>query len=128
MKGYLYTLEVLIAASIIFVTLALVYKTPPLKPEMQFSSIEKIGIDAMDYFYIKGDLREWTFYGNESVFETELRNVIPRSVDFEVSLGSECDTINVPENRTTFLVANYISGLHETYGAKKVCLFMWEGY
>ncbi|MBI5347018.1 MAG: hypothetical protein HZB66_00210 [Candidatus Aenigmarchaeota archaeon] len=128
MKGYIYTLEVLIAASLIFVTLALIYKTPPIKPEMQLSTMEKTGSNALDYFYEKGDMRIWAYYNNESIFESELRNVIPRSVDFEISLSRECDSKNVPENRTVIVVTRYISGLNDKLDIKKVCLYMWEGY
>ncbi len=127
-KGYLYTLEVLIAASLIFVALAMAYKSAPLKPEMQLSSIKIAGTDALDYLDRKGDLRQWVFYGNESVIESELRVIIPRSIDFEASVGLECDTRNVPENRTIVSVVHYFSGLKDRYSAKKICLFMWEEY
>lgn len=128
-KGYLYTLEVLIATSMITIALVFMFKTPPAKPEIELSIIKKQGFDSMDYLENSGDLRSLAFSSNETQIEYLLRNLITGSYEIQIcGEGDACLDSNVPGNQTVMVIDYYQSGYKEGYAPKKVRLFLWRKY
>lgn len=128
MKGYLYTVEVLIAISVISVTVIFLFKSFPEKPEMELSLIKTQGHDALNYLDKKGDLRQFVIDGNEDEIERLLSSLLDSKYELEIcSLGQTCYD-RVPANETIIAVDYYISGYREKYDAKKLRLFLWRKY
>ena len=129
MKGYLYTLEVLIALSIIFGAVLFVYRSPPPKPESESLFIKQSGFDALKYLDEKGVLRMYAYQNNESALENDLSSCLVKSIGFEAAFCYDsCDSIGVPENQTVVAVDYYISGYRSASDAKKVRLYLWKLY
>ena len=129
MKGYIYTLEVLMAISIIFVSMVSVFRIAPTKPETEISIIKQSGFDALFYLDQKGILREMVVSDNEIGIENQLLSVLPENVQFETDICStSCDMTNLPRNETIIAVDYYLGGYRETYFGKKVRLFLWRRF
>jgi hypothetical protein len=133
-KGYVYTLEVLIAASMITMALVFMFKTPPAKPETELSMIKKQGFESLQYLDNSGELRPLVFQNNETQIQSLLKNLT--TAEFEVHIcknGDICSVSsdlvsNVPGNQTVVVVDYYISGYKHSYSPKKVKLFLWRKY
>ncbi|MBI2971404.1 MAG: hypothetical protein HYY37_03245 [Candidatus Aenigmarchaeota archaeon] len=128
-KGYVYTLEVLIALSLILVTIFLAMKTPPTKPESEISLIKRTGFETLDFLTTRNRLREWVDADNESVIEGELLALLPKNVLAEVQLcTSPCDDSNVPRNQTVIGVDYYVAGYKDKYIGKEVKVWLWRKF
>ena len=129
MKGYIYTLEVLIAISIIFISMVSLFRIAPAKPETEISIIKQSGFDALFYLDQSGILREMVLGNNETEIENNLKNILPENIQFETEIcRTSCDTTNLPINKTIIAVDYYIGGYKETYSGKKVRLFLWKRF
>ena len=129
MKGYIYTLEVLIAISIIFISMVSVFRIAPTKPETEISIIKQNGFDALFYLDQEGLLSEMVAKDNETGIENHLKTILPENVRFEIDICSvECDVLNLPVKETIMAVDYYIGGYRETYVGKKVRLFLWRKF
>ncbi|MBI5061176.1 MAG: hypothetical protein HZB67_02580 [Candidatus Aenigmarchaeota archaeon] len=129
-KGYLYTIEVLIAASLIFVAMAFLFKTPPMKPETELSMIKRQGFEALEYMdNSEIGLRPLVYNKNESAIESQLSGLLRSEYVVEIcSEGSTCVDSHAPINQTVIVVDYYISGYRDSYSAKKLRLFLWRKY
>ncbi|MFC2143244.1 hypothetical protein ACFLQN_02490, partial [Candidatus Aenigmatarchaeota archaeon] len=58
-KGYVYTLEVLIALSLIFLTLVFVFKTPIIQTEVEVAVIKRIVMDEINHLGETGELASY---------------------------------------------------------------------
>ena len=128
-KGYLYTLEVLIACSILFITFVYIFRLPPTEPELEISIIKQFGFEALQYLDGKGDLRGLIADGNESVIESQLRGILLGNIHFETEIcKTTCDQRNVPVNETIVAMNYYTSGYKGIYEPQKLRLWMWRKY
>lgn len=126
-KGFIYTLEVLIAVAIILASLVFIFRSSPAKPELDVSIIKTQGMDALSFLDAKGSLRKLVFDDNETEIETQLKAYLPKNIGFEVQLcTSPCSAVNVPVNETVVAVSYYISGYKESYVGKKARLWLWR--
>ena len=129
MRGYIYTLEVLIAISIILVSMVSVFRTAPLRPEMEISIIKQGGFNALLYLDQIGALREMAIGKNESTIEQNLKSILPENVEFKAELcRTDCSTGNLPANKTVIIVDYYLGSYKETYSGSKVRLFLWKSF
>ena len=115
MKGYIYTLEVLIATSVILMSTIYIFGSPPAKPELEISIIKQQGFDALEYLDKKDMLRQM----NDTELENNLESLLPGNLQF--SLNSS----NLPD-KTVIAVDYYISCYKENYMGKKIKLWLWE--
>ena len=126
MRGYLYTLEVLIAFSIMSIILISIYKIPETQPELDISLIKQQGYNALKYLDESGDLKKIMASNDEITLENELSKLISKSIEFETEIcRNRCDERNVPKNRTIIVVDYYSSG-YRFYDNKKVRLWLWR--
>ena len=129
MKGSLYTLEVLIALSIILIALFVTLRTPPNRPESEIAIIKRTGFDAIDVMNQRNTLREWVDADNESRIETELAGFLPRNVLAEVDVcTTTCSEVNLPPNQTVVGIDYYVAGYKNTYIGKKVRAWYWRRF
>ncbi len=126
-RGFVYTLEVLIAVSIILVSLVFLFRSPPPKPALDTSVIKTQGMNALMFIDAKGTLRKNVFYDNETQIETELKLYLSKNIGFETELCAlRCSAANLPSNETVIAIDYYISGYNENYLGKKVKLWLWR--
>lgn len=128
MKGYVYTLEMLIALSFILVTVFAVMREPPGKPDFETGLIKREGFEALDYLNARGSLREWAASGNASALEGELAGVLPKSLAAKALFCTSPCRMQVPENATVVSVDYYIAGYRDAYLGTKVKLWMWRAW
>ena len=115
MKGYIYTLEVLIAIPLIALTMIFIFGTPATQPDLGISIIKQQGFDAIEYLDNKGVLREL----DSAELEQELRYLLPNNI--QLSLSSD----NLPD-KTVLVVDYYIASYRDRYVGKQIRLWLWE--
>jgi hypothetical protein len=127
MKGYLYTLEMLIAVSIIFGSVIMVFSSPVDKPQVELNTIQQSCFGALKYLDEKGDLRKYASQGNESALESSLDSILAKSIGFRSKIcQSSCYAPETPANETVIVIEYYISGYRQSYNATKVRLYAWK--
>src|SRR3989338_2505354 len=110
MRGYIYTLEVFIAVSIMIITLTFLYRTPPQKPQFEISEIKMQGMQALEYLDKKGDLRDQAIISNKTILESRINNTLITSLGFETDTCKfTCDMTDVPANKTIVSIDYYIA-------------------
>lgn len=129
MKGYLYTLEVLIALSIIFGAILFVYKSPPPKTDAEIVAIKQGGFEALRHLSERGVLGKYAYEGNETQIEYELESILEKSIGFEISICSDsCDQSGIPLNQTVVAVDYYTAGYRKNFSPMTVRLYLWKLY
>lgn len=138
-KGYLYTIEVLLAMAIVFVAVTFAFRAAPPKPELQLPLMKQIGFDALKYLDHSGKLRGYALNSDEKNLEKDLKDVMSKKIKFETEIctqPSTCSERNVPNDKTIAIVDYYItncinclsgSSYDKTYSFKRVRLYVWEG-
>jgi hypothetical protein len=126
MRGYIYTLEILIAISVIFITMIFVFKTPSVKPELETNLIKQQGTAAIA-FLEQQNLRALATNGNETGIKTLLDEVISDNIDFDVKIcNNECSNVLLPENKTIIIIDHFNTGYSNVYNTTKLRLWLWE--
>ena len=126
MKGYLYTVEVLIAISLVMITFVLVFQSVPTKPNLETSLVKQQGYDALKYLDNRGLLRFYVHEDSEADIESQLSQVLVSSIKFEAQVCDYwCNSTNIPASDTVVAVDYYVSGYMDYYSGKKVRLWMW---
>lgn len=115
MKGYIYTLEVLTAMSVILLSIVFIFGAPPAKPEIETAILKHQGFDALEYLDEKGLLRQM----NESEIEYQLSQLLPAKA------GVSTAGNNLP-NTTVIALDYYISCYNGAYTGRKIRVWLWE--
>ena len=127
MRGYIYTLEVLLSVSIVIITLTYLYRTPPIKPQSEISAMKLQGIQALEYLEKKDDLRQYVIIANETDIRRRINDTIITSIDFEIDTCTlTCNSTGVPENKSVVSMDYYIAGYRGTHNVTKVKMWMWR--
>lgn len=128
-KGYVYTLETMLATATIFAALILIFATVPEEAEINLAVIKQTGYDALFYMDQNDELRKAVSKGSLSAINSNLSKILPPSVNFDTSICTiSCNSTKIPENRTIVTVDYYIGGYREIYINRKVRLWMWEKF
>lgn len=128
-KGYIYTLEVMLATATILATLILIFATVPEEAETNLAVMKQTGYDALFYMDQNNELRNAVSKGSLSSINNNLSKIFPTSVDFDTSVCTvSCNSTEIPANRTIIVVDYYIGGYREIYINKKVRLWIWEKF
>ena len=128
-KGYVYTLEVMLAVSLIFVTLILVFSSSPEEPETNLAIMKQNGYDTLFYLDITGDLRNAVARGAVSEIDANLTGILPQNIRFDTNVcTTSCNSTELPSNSTVVTVDYYIGGYRSEYVGKKVRLWMWRKF
>lgn len=129
LKGYVYTLEVMLAISMIFVTLILVFSSTPEEAETNLAIMKQNGYDALYYMDQNDDLRNAVSRGAVSEIDANLTDILPKNVKFDTNIcTTSCNSTEIPGNRTVVTADYYISGYRGDYIGKKVRLWMWRKF
>jgi hypothetical protein len=127
-KGYIYTLEVMIAVVIIFMAFVFVYKFPPTKPAENVGLIKQQGFNALKYLDDRGLLRQIAYSSDNVQLRAQLDSLL-KSVNYGFDIcTTSCQLLDPPRNMTVVSIEYYISGYMESYKPRKIMLWMWERY
>ena len=125
-KGYIYTLEVLLAISMIFVTMTSIFRSAPPATGAALSLMKQQGANALAYMDAKGALRNITFNGNEIALKNNLTPLLS-GVGFDAVICEDnCTAIRGMPEKDIVSVSYYVSGYANAYKRKKVILWLWE--
>ena len=128
-KGYIYTLEVLIAVSTILITIVLVFSTTPEQADTGLPIIKQSAYDALVYLDKTDDLRKIVSTEGTKQLKKNLTILLPSNVDFNVIICSvTCLAKDLPQDRPIIIVDYYISGYRENFINKKVRLWLWSKF
>lgn len=128
-RGYIYTLEVLLAIATIFVTLVLVFSNAPEQPEAHLAVIKQSGYDALFYMDQSGELRDAVSRGSVTAINSNLTATMPATILFSTAIcTTSCQPSSLPANRTIVIVDYYTGDYRDQYIGKKVRLWMWEKF
>ncbi|MBI4019086.1 MAG: hypothetical protein HY364_02435 [Candidatus Aenigmarchaeota archaeon] len=126
MKGYIYTLEVLMTISIIAVTAVFLFGSNPEKPQLGASLMKERSFSALKYMDNAGILKVQVANGTESAIEGEIAAILPVNYLFDAEICTyECNTANVPDNRSVIAVSYYVSVYRDDFLGRKVKMWTW---
>lgn len=129
MKGYIYTLEVVFAAAMVFAAAVFIFNLLPPQQLGPASIIKSSAYSALSYMDAAGTLRPLVVSGNEAQLEVALSGLLPVNVGYEAQICREsCSMVNVQGNRTVVVVDYYITGLRDAYVGSKVRLWAWQKF
>ena len=128
-RGYVYTLEVMLAVASIMLTLVLMFSAPPEEPEAALAVMKQSVYDALFYMDQSDDLRAAVASGGVESIDTNLTAMLPSNIVFDTNICSvSCNSSSVPSNRTVVTVDYYVSGHRETFMNKKVRVWIWQKF
>ena len=128
-KGYIYTLEVLLAVSTMLITIVLVFSTTPEEAETDLPIIKQAGYDALFYLDKSDDLRKIVSTEGVKQLEKNLTDLMSKNIKFDVTIcTTTCSSNGLPPNKPVMVVDYYISGYRETFLNKKVRLWLWSRF
>ncbi len=129
MKGYVYTIEVMLAVVTILFMIVVVFSNTPEQPETSLVLIKESGYDTLHYLDQRGVLRDLVSRNLTNMTRNNISALLPASIAFDVDICSTtCVSGNIPSNRTVIAVDYYIGAYKDRYIGKKVRLWMWELY
>ena len=129
MKGYIYTLEVVFAAAIVFAATVFIFNLLPPQQLGAAPIIKKSAYNALSYMDVSGSLRPLVLAGDEIQIEKALSALLPVNIGYETQICREsCGTFQVETNRTVVVVDYYVAGLRENYAGSKVRLWAWQKF
>ncbi len=128
-KGYVYTLEILLAVTIIFVSMVFLLRTPPPKPDFETSIIKRQAFESLEFLDNAGKLKSQAAADNETKIEQDLAGVIPQIMFYETEVCKKsCSTFNVPGNETVVSADYYVGAYRDTFAGKKVKIWAWKKF
>ena len=125
-KGYVYTLEVLLAVSIVFLSMVFAFKMPEFSPDTSSVSLKSRGEEALRNLDTRGTLRSFVIYNDIDALRGNLTDILPQNTGFDVEICRElCEEPALPDEKTIVHIKYYISGDAEEYDISTVHLWLW---
>ncbi|GEM_PF-3690217 len=125
-KGFVYTLEVLLAVGLIFLTLVYLFRFSPPTPQHGLTIIKRSGIEALEFMDQNYDLRKWVSEFNEAQVESTLNTLLPNNIKFESEIcTTECSAAGVNTKKSVVAVDYYVIAYRDQYLGQKVRLWLW---
>jgi hypothetical protein len=125
-RGYLYSIEVLLAVSAIFLALFFLFRAPAPEPDIEMAIVKQQGFYALEYLSSHDILEKYVADNNELAIERTLSDILSQNINFETEICRQnCDQTNVPANTTVIAVDYYVSAYKNIYLGKKLRLWLW---
>lgn len=126
-KGYVYTIEVMLAVAVIMFMLVLTFSSAPEQPETNIALMKQAGYDGLRYLDDTGVLRQLAARNDSyAQLKSNLSALVSHSIVFDAAIcTTDCSSV-LPVNRTIVTVDYYVAGYRGTYLGKKVRLWMWQ--
>jgi len=127
MKGYVYTLEIVIGMILMLVTFVSLFSNPPSKPEIEVTIIKQSGFNSLDFINREGLLRELVQNNSEAELESRLSALLSKCIKPEVEICAEtCGTTGVSTTGNVITLDYYVSAFNENYMGRRVKLWLWR--
>ncbi len=128
-KGYIYTLEVMLAVALILSTLVLVFSTAPEEAETGIAVMKQNVYEALFYMDQTDELRNAVSRGAVSEIDANLTAMLPKNSKFDTNIcTTSCNSTELPANKTIVTVDYYIGGYRDQYIGKKVRVWIWKKF
>lgn len=125
-KGFVYMLEVLLAMSIIFITLAFVFRFSQPVSESQLPIMRRAGMEAMEFMDQYHELRKWVSESNEAKIESTLNDVLPNNIKFETEICTDqCNAAGANTKKSVVAIDYYVMTYRDEYLGKKIRVWLW---
>ncbi len=125
MRAYLYTLEVLIALSAVFIVIVLAMKFAPTKPNVEVSLLQLKLDEAIDYLESTGRLRNLVYAEKDAELESEIEELLENLYEVEVVIcTTSCSLPKLP-NTNVAEVTRYFATNDSSYSFKKLLVYAW---
>ncbi len=125
MKGFMYTLEAMIAALIILSALVTVYSFSRQQENFDSAIIKEKGYSCVKDLDSGGILRYYALSNDSSGMRGYFQNCLPRSLNFSVSFCRAC-AAGLPGNKTIVSVNYLVAGEGATFQPTSINLFLWS--
>lgn len=127
-KGYIYTLETMIAISIVLIAATVVFSTANVPETSSLGSIKRQGYNAFEFLDQKDELRLLVKNENELDLKKKIRNLLPAGISIELDICTTACSGNTPQGKNIVSVDYYVSGYKDSFFNKKVKLWMWGNF
>jgi hypothetical protein len=127
-KGYVYTIEALIAIALILIATVIIFGISQTPSSSSLSLAKKQGFDAMEFLDQNDELRLLVAVGNKNDLKNRLKDLLPPGITLDVDICRYDCTANTPANKNVVSLDYYISGYHDTFFMKKVKIWMWGSF
>jgi len=127
MKGFIYTLEVLVAIGLITVAAVTMFRNAPNEVDTTTSTLKTQGYNALRYLDDTGLLRAYVDRNDETLIESYLSGILPSTSGFEAEICRLlCQDTGVPDNTDVASLDYFISGYRSIYLENRVKLWIWK--
>mgnify|MGYP001212852436 CR=1 FL=1 len=125
-KGYIYTLEVMMAILVITIAATFLFGNIPEKPQLKESIIKERSFEALEFLDDADILRQKIYNQSDDDLEGELEAILPINFLFNIDICTFlCDTINIPGNNTVISIDYYVSTYRDDYTGQKIKMWVW---
>jgi hypothetical protein len=125
MKGFMYTLEAMIAALIILSALVTVYSFSRQQENFGSAAIKEKGYSCIKDMDSRGILRHYALSNDSAGIRGYFQGCLPRTLNFSVSFCASC-AAGLPGNMTIESVNYLIAGEGATFQPTSISLFLWS--
>lgn len=125
MKGYLYTLEAMIAAILILSTLVFIYQ-PQQKTGFDVSILKDSGFACLKDADNKGLLRYYALNNMTQQARSAMQSCLPNTANFSVAFCTDTCALEKPQNKTSVGVSYFIAGESATFQPMTINVVMWS--
>ena len=119
-KGYLYTIEVMIAIAIILISVTYLFRYPLNVTNMDDETIRAYGINSINSL-MDQDLRQLA-YRNITGLNERLAKILPATISANACIVCNPD---LPKDRSVVSIYYYLSG-DQRYSAKTLTIYLWR--
>jgi hypothetical protein len=127
-KGYVYTLEVMIAVAIVLVAIVILFSTAQVPEASSVGLIKKQGYDVLEFLDINDELRPLVKNGDENTLKTRVRTLLTSGITIELDICTVQCSGQVPQNKNIVSVDYYVSGYKDSFFNRKVRMWMWGNF
>lgn len=127
MRGYIYTLEVLLSISLIIIIVVFAFKFTPNRDVDNMPIIKDRMFNALEYLDHKGDLRPIANSLDKASLDRNLTSLLTGlNYEFDICIDT-CLLPGLP-NEPVVSVEYYISGYQDSYSKKKIKVWAWRKF
>lgn len=127
-KGYVYTLEAMIAIAIIVVAIIMVFSTAQVPETPNIGMIKKQGYEALEFLDQKDGLRQLVQSVDEIALKKDVRALLASGITIELDICTTQCSGQVPQNKNIVVVDYYVAGYKDSFFNKKVKMWMWGNF
>jgi hypothetical protein len=127
-KGYVYTLEVMLAIAIILIAVVMLFGTVQVPESSNVGLIKRQGYEVLEFLDQKDELRQLVKNGDEINLKKKVRDLLTPGITIELDICTTSCSGQVPQNKNIVSVDYYVSGFRDSFFNKKVRMWMWGNF